>query len=334
MCLYPKMIRNKKYTPNKKNNYNAPIPTDERLLYVPVKCGKCMECRKAKAREWQVRLCEELRNSQMHPIFITLTFTEEAITELTAKCGKNGANDIVTEAVKLFRERWRKKYKKSIKHWLVNELGHNGTERVHLHGILWVENQEQADSIESIWNYGYIFRGTYVNEKTINYIVKYINKLDIDHKGFEPIVLCSQGIGRGYQGRHNVYRENQTNEMYTLPNGLKVPLPIYYRNKIYTEDEREQLWLKKLDEQKRYINGIEIDISKSMDNYERVLTKAQETNVQLGYGDNSKEWKKRDYLATNGKLQEKTRELKKMTKNIQKRQESEYQSLMKKIQKK
>lgn len=293
-----------------------------------------MECRKAKAREWQVRLCEELKNSQMYAIFITLTFTEEAINELIIKCGKNGANDIVTEAVKLFRERWRKKYKKSIRHWLVNELGHNGTERVHLHGILWVENQEQANDIENIWNYGYIFRGTYVNQKTINYIVKYINKIDTDHKGFESIILCSQGIGRGYKGRHNKYTGNETNEMYTLPNGLKIPLPIYYRNKIYTEEEREQLWLNKLDKQKRYINGIEIDISKSMDRYEKVLAKAQETNKKLGYGDDNEEWKKKDYFAINGALQEKTRKIKQKSKNIQKRQNIEFQSLIEKMQKK
>ena len=334
MCLYPRMVFNPKYKPNKKNNYNPPICTDDRLLYVPIKCGKCIECRRAKTREWQIRLCEELKNSQLHPVFITLTFSEESIDEIIEKCGSSGANDIATIAVKLFRERWRKEYKKSIRHWLVTELGHNGTERVHLHGILWVENNEQWESIERIWKYGYIFKGDYVNERTINYIVKYINKIDIDHKGFEPVVLCSQGIGRGYNGRHNMFADTSTNELYTLPNGLKIPLPIYYRNKIYSEEEREKLWLNKLDKQVRYVNGIEIDISQTYDNYERVLTKAQEENIKLGFGDDSDEWKKKDYFAINGELQEKTRRKKIWSKNIQKRQDIEFKSLIEKMQKK
>ena len=50
MCLYPKLIKNPKYRPNKKNNYKAPICEDERVLYVPVGCGNCIECRNQKKR--------------------------------------------------------------------------------------------------------------------------------------------------------------------------------------------------------------------------------------------------------------------------------------------
>ena len=42
------MIKNPKYLPNKKNNNNPPEITDERVKYVPVGCGNCMECRKQK----------------------------------------------------------------------------------------------------------------------------------------------------------------------------------------------------------------------------------------------------------------------------------------------
>ena len=34
-------------------------------------------------------------------------------------------------------ERIRKKTGKSIKHWFITELGHEKTERLHLHGIVW-----------------------------------------------------------------------------------------------------------------------------------------------------------------------------------------------------
>ena len=96
-------------------------------------------------------------------------------------------------AVRRFLERWRKKYKKSVKHWLVTELGHQGTERIHLHGIIFTK--ETSETIQNIWKYGNIWVGTFVNTKTINYIIKYITKIDEDHKGFKSIILSSAGIG-------------------------------------------------------------------------------------------------------------------------------------------
>ena len=47
----------------------------------------------------------------------------------------------------------RKRTKKSIRHWLVTELGHEGTERIHLHGIIFTEEPE---IIETDWKYGYL----------------------------------------------------------------------------------------------------------------------------------------------------------------------------------
>ena len=46
-----------------------------------------------------------------------------------------------------------------------------------------------------------------------------------------------------------------------IERGHKQALPIYWRNKIYSEEEREKLWLQKLDKKERYVNGQKIDIS-------------------------------------------------------------------------
>ena len=72
MCLYPTFIKNKKYLPNKKNRYNPPIPKDDRVLYVPVGCGKCIECMKQKSRAWQVRLHEEIKDHK-DKLYVTLS---------------------------------------------------------------------------------------------------------------------------------------------------------------------------------------------------------------------------------------------------------------------
>lgn len=290
MCLYPIFIKNRKYLPNKKNNNRPPTLPDERVEYVPVGCGECIECRKQKARAWQVRLSEEIRNDSTGA-FVTLTFSEDELMKLSEEAGGD-TNKIAKLAVKRWRERVRKATKVSPKHWLITELGHEGTERLHLHGLVWqCRDISAADTIARYWNYGLHHSGEYVNQKTINYIIKYCTKVDQDHKGYKPIILCSPGIGKQYLQRkdaiHNRYQaDQQTNETYRLPNGAKINLPIYYRNAIYNEQEREKLWLQKLDTKKRYVLGNEIRITdkQTYKTFKNMQKFAREKNARLGYG--------------------------------------------------
>lgn len=300
MCLYPRLIKNRKYVKNKKNGGNVPTPTDRRALYVPVGCGKCMECKAQKARQWQVRLHEEIRENK-NGQFVTLSFSNEALEELEGSIsgltGYNLDNEVATLATRRFLERWRKKYKKSCRHWFVTELGQVNTERIHIHGLMFTN--ESKDTIAKIWKYGNVYIGDYVNEKTINYIVKYINKVDEKHKEFNAKVLTSPGIGAGYTKRkdaeNNRYEAGKTNESYRTRNGIKLNLPIYYRNKIYTEDEREALWMEKLDKEERWVNGVKVDVSEGDEEYYQMLYEARKKNKRLGFGDNEIDWEKRRY---------------------------------------
>lgn len=116
MCLYPKLIKNKRYTVTKKNGGVIPPVFDERTLYVPIGCGKCIECMKQKKRNWQVRLLEEIKHDRTGK-FVTLTFSEEALESLNKDVEIKNMdsiieNEIATLAVRRFLERWRKKHKK------------------------------------------------------------------------------------------------------------------------------------------------------------------------------------------------------------------------------
>jgi len=88
-------------------------------------------------------------------------------------------------------------------------------------------------------------------------------------------------------------------------------LPTYWRNKIYTDDEKEQLWLHKLDKNVRYINGIKIDISKNMDEYYKTLEQEKKRNKALGYGDDEKNWNREVYERERRKLMYANRKAKK-----------------------
>lgn len=327
MCLYPKLIRNRKYVPNKKNNGEPPTATDIRVKMVPVGCGKCMECKKQKARQWNIRLQEEVRTNT-HGEYITLTFSNEKLKEVKEQLegnpeGYNLDNAIATKATRLFLERWRKKYKVSIKHWLITELGHNGTENIHLHGIVWKNDkfkkvkkgtnnkycnylqhfekyraqllEKQKQDIEKIWGYGYVYIGEWVNEQTVNYITKYVTKQDGLHKEYNAKILTSAGIGDNYTNRIDARKNKfnntgETKETYTTRQGQEINLPIYYRNKIYTDEEKEKLWLQKLDKEERWVDGSKVSTKNGLTEYNNLLKQARKKNAQLGYGNDEKDW--------------------------------------------
>ena len=190
-----------------------------------------------------------------------------------------------------FNERWRKKTGKALRHFMITELGHKGTENVHLHGIVWTD--ENYQTIREKWGHGFIWPRTsqeekkaFVNEQTINYIIKYITKKDENHKTYKSKTLTSAGIGAGYiersDSKQNAFKEHKTDETYRTRSGHKVALPIYWRNKIYSDEEREALWLHKLDKGIRYICGEEVDVSRGEKEYWKLLRWHQRTNRKQG----------------------------------------------------
>lgn len=333
MCLYPTLIKNPKYLPNKKNGGYPPKLTDRRAEWVPIGCGNCIECRKQKANSWRVRLERELQQDQFKGVFVTLTFSDESLKKIEDYINRNEenafenltkyekTNKIAKTAVKLFRERWRKKYRKSIKHWLVTELGHEGTQRLHLHGILFC-NQTKKE-IEQTWQYGWIYCGTYCNKKTINYIVKYVTKLDKIHTDYKQIILTSPGIGncdyeKSYEGFKARFQGRKTDERYRMGDGSYRGIPMYLRGKIYSEQQRELLWMYRLDKQTRWVRGVEIDVSTEQGekNYQNALETAQRDNIRMGFGKRSFDYK--DYIKKCNMLKFKNIQFDKVVENFQK----------------
>lgn len=298
MCIYPKLIRNPKYKENKKNGGVIPAVLDMRMLMLPIGCNKCMDCMKEKARNWQSRIIEDIKENK-NGKFVTLTFSNEGLKEVDELVDKNiigysRDNAVATIAVRRFLERWRKEHKVSVRHWLITELGHNGTENIHLHGILWCNDVEK---IERIWKYGKIWKGKVVNERIINYvnartagyITKYMTKVDMKHKYYRSIVLCSKGIGKNY-----VEKNKKKKDYYTTDTGNKIGLNIYWRNKIFSEEERERMWIEKLDEGVRYIGKQKFDARDAV-GILSALENRRLINKELGYSDGSIDWKEKDY---------------------------------------
>lgn len=296
MCLFPKEIKNRRYIPNKKNGGQPPPLIDQRQATVTIGCNKCMECTKKRARHMAARLYEEIDHDKKG-ILVHLTITDENYMKLKneitpSKTIYGNDNAIITLATRRFLERWRKKYKKSIKHFFVTELGQNNTERIHIHGLVWTS--QPSDEINRIWQYGITRINNpkentgYVNTQSINYITKYISKPDKKHKLYTPKILASPGIGKNFSTKkHNISKFDikNTETIYKTPSGHITDLPQYFKNKIYTEEERSKIWSQKLDSEHTYINGHRIK-KKDEATIQQALEHAITINHTQGYLDN------------------------------------------------
>lgn len=301
MCVNTTVILNKKYLPTKKNGYNPPECPDEKFRHIEIPCGHCYECRKKKSREWQIRLAEELKYSTKTE-FITLTINNESIDKIANENEINiqtadetmyntGINKIATIAMRNFLENYRKEHSKSLRHWAVTERGHENTERIHIHAITF--DPIKPDYLKH-WKYGFTYTGEYCDISTINYIIKYMLKSDINNHYFIGKVLTSPGIGNKFTtspkaGEH-LFNKKKTNLAYRFQNGSKAVLPKYYKDKLYSEAERQELWSYTIDENIKYIGGEKL--KNYNDSSINAIKKFYQTKYAQLYGDNRVEWNK------------------------------------------
>ena len=92
-----------------------------------------------KANVWRIRLQQEIqKKTNEKAYFVTFTFNTESLIKLDKEIpegveGYERDNRIAAKAIRLFTERWRKKYKKTIRHWLITELGGGRYEHLHVY---------------------------------------------------------------------------------------------------------------------------------------------------------------------------------------------------------
>ncbi len=303
MCLFPTKIQNKKYQANKKNGGVIPPKPDyyEKIEFVSVDCGRCMECRKKKGRDWQMRLSEEMRAADKRAYFVTWTFSDEGLKELRGLLKEEDQervyenfedeNQMCRIAVRRMLERWRKRYGRSLRHWIVTEKGQSNTERIHMHGIVWTD--EDKNDIDKYWKYGIVDIGKKgVSEASAGYLVKYMSKIDVKHKEYKSKVFASKGIGAGYlkrrDSKRHVYNGEDTKTDYKTRDLVTLPIPKYFRDKLWTDQEREWMFKSSMEEEKAYVLGQEIDTSDvfgKMD-HEKALIEARKKNKRYGYLEN------------------------------------------------
>lgn len=207
------------------NNYTLP-------------CGKCPNCYARRISGWSFRLVEEERKSSSS-YFITLTYTPENI-----KMTDNGYMNLDKRDTQLFMKRLRKLNSKKLKYFTTGEYG-SKTNRPHYHIILF---NVKEDTIAKAWKLGNIHYGK-VSKASVGYTLKYMSKTskvplhknDDRNKEFQ---LMSKGLGLNYIKESTIkwHKEDLLERMYlNIEEGKKIGMPRYYKDKIYTIDERGDL---------------------------------------------------------------------------------------------
>lgn len=226
-----------------------PITVRPKGLPMSVDCGNCIECMRLKRHYWSTRLSKETRYSDS-AFFVTFTYTNENL-----RYGSEGAVLHYPDFQK-FMKRLRKIDKSRIKYFVVGEYSESG--RPHYHALIFNAKKLIMDRIEDVWKLGRCHVGK-VNEKTINYTLKYlITKDEANEKEIKPFMRTSKAMGYEYAVRT---KYSIINRGFVIENGKKSPIPKYYSKKIMTAHTRAKIGKQKynqvLDKEKEHLQQLE-----------------------------------------------------------------------------
>lgn len=210
---------------------------------IPVPCGRCPQCKLRRVQSWIFRLQQEEKISSSS-YFVTLTYSTD-----TVPITRNGFMTLDKTDVQKFFKRLRKLQPDvKLRYYAVGEYGENNS-RPHYHILLF--NLVSTEYIEQAWtvnneNFGYVHIGA-VSSASIAYTCKYIDKgskipIHVRDDRLREFSLMSKGLGKNYLSAAVVdYHKMALDRNYcTQPSGEKIAMPRYYREKIWTDNEKRQ----------------------------------------------------------------------------------------------
>lgn len=197
---------------------------------------------------WKFRLMLEY-NHAIHAHFVTLTYHDQNLP-----VDQDGQMVLVKSDFQKFMKRLRKislieGSQNPIKFFACGEYGEHN-ERPHYHAIIFNATPLQ---IERAWSLdgkmlGIVHIGT-VTENSVAYTLKYMCKQINPHIDSRPkeFQLMSKGLGALYLSPLSPsllwHHTGGEDDRYYLPvkGGGKIPMPRYYKDKIYTKEQRKKI---------------------------------------------------------------------------------------------
>lgn len=206
---------------------------------VQVPCNRCPACVSRRVSHWSFRLMQEFKASQ-NGYFITLTYDTKHVP-----ISPKGFMTLRRRDVQLFMKRLRKasQPQPTIKYYSAGEYG-TKTKRPHYHILLFNVNIEL---LQKAWGLGSIHYGK-LTAAAVGYTLKYMSKPSRipEHKNDdrEPErALMSKGLGISYinERTRTFHLDNIDRPFITIADGKKISIPRYFKEKLFTEEEREYI---------------------------------------------------------------------------------------------
>lgn len=242
-CLKPLSIRNPKWLDG-----DAGAP---RWLSVP--CGKCEACLSRRRQEWAFRLEREKLHSSS-ALFITLTYDE-----IHLPLSRDGLAHVSRRDCQCFLKRLRARVNTellklgyseelpNLRYYLSSEYGPT-TYCPHYHLLLFNFPLKYLNAYETIlksWNMGMVQVGP-LRDGGAMYAAKYILHPfeDLPPTLTKPFSMMSRRPGIGFDSITEPlkkYCNDNKTYLVRIPGGRKIPLPRYFRTKIFDEETLREL---------------------------------------------------------------------------------------------
>lgn len=240
-CITPIRIKAKKKVSG--GNWDGVVKEEG---YSVVPCGKCPECKKKRAQAWIFRLLKE-EKIHKNSLFVTLTYAPENVP-----ISNKGFMTLRKRDYQLFMKNLRNEINRNpayadfkklkVKYYACGEYG-SDTWRPHYHAIMY---DTPPDAVVKAWSLGHVHIGN-VSGDSIAYTTKYICKekrvpVHSNDDRVPEFSLMSKNLGKNYLTLEaiNWHRTNAASYV-VLEGGYTQALPRYYRDFIFSEDERELL---------------------------------------------------------------------------------------------
>lgn len=261
MCIAPRIIVNRHYVKLAGSSSEAiNLFRGRSDLFLQVDCGRCLLCQRKIQNQWRIRLIDEFRymvqrdpDSRMRIFFVTLTIAPEFYKSSDARYG--------FELFRLFRERYRKLYGRSLRYWVTNEYGEKRG-RLHLHAIFFNPLCD-ATQLPGLWKYGrcdmsvvgYSPKNPDLDpERGIAYVTSYITKtvdswfIKWDERSQHR---CSPGLGLAYclDPSQRAWHNQSGGIFFRVDDSGQFPqaLPRYYVDKLFSPLDKYHRKLLNLD---------------------------------------------------------------------------------------
>lgn len=211
-CLYPRLIKVEDSSGIMRGIY--------------VGCGKCIECKMKRTREWTLRLVMEAQDYSPSDVqFVTLTYDESSVP-LT----EDGQRTLCKRDWQLFMKRLRKALDYKCRFYAVGEYGLK-TGRPHLHAIIYGLKVDDVHFVSKCWKHGFTLTKSFYKE-TCGYVAGYIQKKLFGSESYgsslPPFLLCSQHLGEHWfmSNIHNICEKG-----FIAFNGYRYGIPRIFRKK-------------------------------------------------------------------------------------------------------